>query len=62
MAYSLREALWLHRNGIRDILLGYPSADRSALADLAADPDAVEAITLMVDDADTAAARSLGRG
>ena len=50
MAYSVREALWLHGEGIRNILLGYPSADRGALAELAADPDAVEAITLMVDD------------
>jgi D-serine deaminase-like pyridoxal phosphate-dependent protein len=50
MAYSLREAIWLARGGMRDILLGYPSAERAALAELAADPALVEAITLMVDD------------
>ncbi|PZS32177.1 MAG: alanine racemase [Pseudonocardiales bacterium] len=49
MGYSVREAIWLARNGVRDVLLGYPSADRSALADLAADPALVEAITLMAD-------------
>jgi D-serine deaminase-like pyridoxal phosphate-dependent protein len=49
MAYSVREASWLVRNGFRDVLLGYPSADRGALADLAADPTLSDAITLMVD-------------
>jgi D-serine deaminase-like pyridoxal phosphate-dependent protein len=49
MGYSLREAIWLARGGVRDILLGYPTADRGALAELAADPALVEAITLMVD-------------
>ena len=52
MAYSLPEAIWLVRNGVRDVLLGYPSADRAALADLATDPELVTAITLMVDGAD----------
>lgn len=52
MAYSLREAIWLARGGVRDILMGYPSADRAALAELAADPDLVAAVTLMVDGAD----------
>jgi D-serine deaminase-like pyridoxal phosphate-dependent protein len=50
MAYSLREALWLVRNGVRDVLMGYPSVDREALDAVAASPEAVEAITLMVDD------------
>jgi D-serine deaminase-like pyridoxal phosphate-dependent protein len=49
MAYSLREALWLVHGGVRDVLMGYPTADRGALAELAADPVALEAITLMVD-------------
>ncbi|MDT4956280.1 MAG: hypothetical protein QOD31_79 [Pseudonocardiales bacterium] len=49
MAYSVREAIWLVRNGVRDVLLGYPSADRGALAELAADPVLSDAITLMVD-------------
>ena len=50
MAYSVREAIWLARSGIRDVLLGYPSADRGALASLGADPALHDVITLMVDD------------
>ncbi|BCK53519.1 amino acid deaminase/aldolase [Nocardia wallacei] len=50
MAYSLREAVWLARRGARDILLGYPSVDRAALAELGDDETLREAITLMVDD------------
>jgi D-serine deaminase-like pyridoxal phosphate-dependent protein len=49
MAYSVREAIWLVRKGVRDVLLGYPSADRGALAELAADPVLSDAITLMAD-------------
>ena len=41
MAYSLREALWLVGLGARDILMGYPTADRGAIADLAADDTAL---------------------
>lgn len=52
MSYSLREALWLAGHGARDILLGYPSVDRAALARLGADTAALDAITLMVDDVD----------
>jgi D-serine deaminase-like pyridoxal phosphate-dependent protein len=51
MAYSVREAIWLARNGVRDILLGYPSVDRGALRELGAEPALLESITLMVDDA-----------
>jgi D-serine deaminase-like pyridoxal phosphate-dependent protein len=50
MAYSLAEALWLVSTGVRDVLVGYPSVDRAALARLAADPAARREITLMVDD------------
>ncbi|MEU7768563.1 amino acid deaminase/aldolase [Nocardia sp. NPDC049190] len=50
MAYSLREAIWLAGHGARDILLGYPSVDRVALAELAADDLLVRSITLMIDD------------
>ncbi len=50
MSYSLREALWLAGHGARDILLGYPSVDRAALADLGADSTLLDSITLMVDD------------
>jgi D-serine deaminase-like pyridoxal phosphate-dependent protein len=49
MAYALREAIWLARNGVRDVLMGYPSADRAALHELD-DPALLDAITLMIDD------------
>lgn len=51
MAYSLREALWWARRGAGDVLVGYPTADAGALAELAADPSLRAAVTLMVDDA-----------
>lgn len=51
MAYSLREALWLVERGARDVLLGYPTVDRAALAELAGRPHALDAVTLMVDSA-----------
>jgi D-serine deaminase-like pyridoxal phosphate-dependent protein len=50
MAFTLREALWLHSHGFEDLLVAYPSADRGALRALAADPAAAAAVTLMVDD------------
>jgi D-serine deaminase-like pyridoxal phosphate-dependent protein len=51
LAYTLREALWLHRHGVSDdIVLGYPSTDRESLAQLALDETAAAAITVMVDD------------
>lgn len=49
MAYSLSEALWLVEVGCDDVLLGYPTVDRSALRALAADDAALAAVTLMVD-------------
>jgi D-serine deaminase-like pyridoxal phosphate-dependent protein len=49
MAYSLREAAWLVRSGVTDVLMGYPSGDRAALAALA-DPTVAAAVTLMIDD------------
>jgi D-serine deaminase-like pyridoxal phosphate-dependent protein len=48
LAYSLREALWLAET-VDDVVLGYPTADRGALAALAADERAAARITLMVD-------------
>ncbi|MFN3602201.1 MAG: alanine racemase [Dietzia sp.] len=50
MAYSLAEALWLVDAGCDDVLLGYPTVDRGTLARLGADPTALAAVTLMVDD------------
>jgi D-serine deaminase-like pyridoxal phosphate-dependent protein len=50
MCYSLAEALWLHATGISDdILVAYPTADRTALRALAADNDARRHVTLTVD-------------
>jgi D-serine deaminase-like pyridoxal phosphate-dependent protein len=49
MSYALPEALWLARNGVDDILLGYPTTHRSALRELADDPEAAARITLMID-------------
>lgn len=50
MGFSLAEALWLVEHGATDVLLGYPTVDRAALARLVTDPGARAAITLMVDD------------
>lgn len=52
MTYSLREALWLVERGARDILMGYPTVDRTALGHLAASSEAAQAITLMIDSAE----------
>lgn len=48
LAFTLPEALWLAGDH-DDIVLGYPTADRAALAALAADEQAAARITLMVD-------------
>lgn len=49
LAFTLREALWLAETH-DDIVLGYPTVDRAALADLVSDDRAARRITLMVDD------------
>ncbi len=49
LAFTLPEALWLAETH-EDIVVGYPSVDRSALGALAADAQAAARITLMVDD------------
>jgi len=50
LAYTLPEALWLVRDGVTDdAVVGYPTADRAAIARLASDPAAGAAVTLMVD-------------
>jgi D-serine deaminase-like pyridoxal phosphate-dependent protein len=51
LSYTLREALWLHGEGVSDdLVIAYPTVDTAALAELVADPSAAGAITLMVDD------------
>jgi D-serine deaminase-like pyridoxal phosphate-dependent protein len=53
LAYTLPEALWLAACGTSDdIVVAYPTADRSALARLAGDAAAAAAITVMVDSTD----------
>ncbi|HYN95608.1 MAG TPA: alanine racemase, partial [Pilimelia sp.] len=51
LAYTLAEANWLAATGVADdVLVGYPTVDRAALAALAVDADLAAAVTLMVDD------------
>ena len=50
MAYTLPEAIWLVRSGVTDdVLVAYPTVDRTAIREFTADPDLIRAITLMVD-------------
>ncbi len=49
LAFTLPEALWLAETH-DDVVLGYPTADRAAIAALAADEHAASRVTLMVDD------------
>lgn len=48
LAYTLAEAIWLART-IDDVVVGYPSLDHRAIAQLAASPKLAARITLMVD-------------
>ncbi|WP_026877043.1 amino acid deaminase/aldolase [Jiangella gansuensis] len=51
LALTLAEALWLAGTELsRDVVVGYPSADRRGLARLAGDEELADAVTLMVDD------------
>lgn len=49
LAFTLPEALWLAETH-DDVVLGYPTVDRAAIAALAADEQAASRVTLMVDD------------
>ncbi len=49
LAFTLPEALWL-AEAHDDVVVGYPTADRGAIAALAADEAAASRITLMIDD------------
>lgn len=48
LAYTLAEALWLAET-IDDVVVGYPTLDRAALARLVSDAVAASRITIMVD-------------
>lgn len=51
LAYTLPEAIWLVRSGVTDdVLVAYPTVNRTAIAELAADPQLAAAIAIMVDD------------
>ncbi|MBS2539645.1 amino acid deaminase/aldolase [Catenulispora sp. NF23] len=52
LGFTLPEALWLAGNGFDDIVVAYPSTDRAAYAELAGDPAALAAVTVMVDSPD----------
>src|SRR6478735_1971362 len=49
LAFTLPEALWLAETH-EDVVLGYPTVDRAAIAQLVADERAAARVTLMVDD------------
>ena len=49
LAYTLSEALWLAETH-DDVVVGYPTADRAAIARLAADEQLASRVTIMVDD------------
>ncbi|TFC85151.1 amino acid deaminase/aldolase [Cryobacterium sp. TMT3-29-2] len=48
LAYTLAEALWLAET-VTDVLVGYPTADRSAIRRLGRSPELAATVTLMVD-------------
>ncbi|WP_132993144.1 alanine racemase [Gordonia zhaorongruii] len=51
LAYDVAEAHWLAiESGVEDVLLGYPTARREALAALLGDETACSRVTLLVDD------------
>ena len=57
LAFTLAEALWLARDsegrrGLPDVVVGYPTTDRAAIAILAGDPGLASRITIMVDSLD----------
>lgn len=49
LGYSVREAIWLAREGVDDVVVAYPTVDAQAVAQVAADPQLCSAITFMVD-------------
>jgi len=48
LAYTLAEALWL-ADTIDDVVVGYPSVDRAAIAALGTSPALAERVTIMID-------------
>ncbi len=52
MAYSLPEAVWLVRSGVRDVFVAYPSVDEEALREVAGDDLLRREVTVTVDSAE----------
>ncbi len=57
LSYTLPEALWLaqgdeHHPPIEDVVVGYPSVDRSAIRRLVTSPELAKRVTIMVDSVD----------
>ena len=57
LAYTLPEALWLASESdghapIADVVVGYPTADRAALRQLASSPELAARVTIMIDSVD----------
>ncbi|MGH8828967.1 MAG: amino acid deaminase/aldolase, partial [Jiangellaceae bacterium] len=51
LALTLAEALWLAATDVcADVVVGYPTVDRSSLSRLAGDPNLAAKITIMIDD------------
>lgn len=51
LTYSLREAVWA-AGWCEDVLMGYPTTDRAAIAELLADEQALRRVTLLIDSTD----------
>jgi D-serine deaminase-like pyridoxal phosphate-dependent protein len=50
MSYTLREAIWLVRAGVTDdVLVAYPTVDRTAIRELTGDQKLADAISIMID-------------
>lgn len=49
LGYSAAEAIFLARHGITDIVIAYPTVDKPAVQEIAADPALAGEITFMVD-------------
>ncbi|MCM2577052.1 amino acid deaminase/aldolase [Streptomyces meridianus] len=50
MTFTLAESLWLAKAGFTDVLLAYPSADRSGFNLLTSDSELAATVTVMIDD------------
>ena len=49
LGYTLAEALWLAAGGIDDVVVAYPTADRTAIAQLGQSEELAQRVTVMID-------------